>query len=199
MIHEIFIFTPDGRCLRSWEFNNYHLEKGQENNELMRCAFLSAIFNFGVNVHNQELNTLKFGCQAYYFLRYEKIITTICCDVEDSNFELIRKILIQISSSFLKKYRGILEEWNGNLEIFKDFILPNSINLFNSERNSLKDFDKYYDNVKKYKEELINYINVTNLPETSKKRIFKLIEKMNLICTKVYEDYVLEKDMDQII
>ncbi len=195
MIHEIFIFTPDGRCLKSWDFTNHSLGNGKQSNEMMRVAFLSAIFNFGLHVHNQELNTVKFGCQAYYFLRYKNIITSICCDVEDSNFEVIKKILLEISYTFLQKYKNILEGWNGNIKIFKDFILPESVNLMNLERNQLKDYDKYFENVKKYKEELINYIHVTNLPETSKNRIYKLIENMNLICTKVYEDYVLEKDL----
>ncbi|NHI92217.1 MAG: hypothetical protein EAX96_06905 [Candidatus Lokiarchaeota archaeon] len=198
MIHEIFIFTPDGRCLKSWEFNSRHLQSGHEQSEMMRCAFMSAIFNFGLHVHNQELNTVKFGCQAYYFLKNEKIITSICCDVEDSNIEIIKKMLLKISFTFLQKYRGILENWNGNIQVFNGYKLPESININILERNSLKNYDKYFENVKKYKEELINYISVTNLPDTSKKRILQLIENMNLICNKVYQDYVLEKELEEM-
>ena len=140
---------------------------------------------------------MKFGCQAYYFLRNKNIITTICCDVDDSNINYIKNMLLKISFSFLQKYGEVLNNWNGNIHSFKDFRLPRSLEDKNLELNNLKNYERYFENVNKYKQELINYINVTNLPDTSKKRILNLIEKMNLICTEVYENFQLDGFIDE--
>ena len=191
MIRRISLFTLDGRLLKS--FNNHvkDIGKSERVGNLLFSKFLGDLFNSGNRIHEDELNALKFQKTFCYFLRKRSAVLLMCFDSKPKNFNYLSEIMIEILNSFISEHGEKIENWSDQSNKFDDFLLPVMINTKKlKETEPLSAFGGY-NKAMQYKDELINYIRVIDLPDTSKVRIFQIIEDLDHMYQTILEQNLL--------
>ncbi|MHA1145865.1 MAG: hypothetical protein ACTSRW_14080 [Candidatus Helarchaeota archaeon] len=136
MIYDLFIFTADGICLKSFEFNSISGSDVKKAETDLISSYLSAIYNIGLDLYKKKLSMIKFENIYYCFTGANDIIVCISCDCGDHDLNMIESILSEISGAFLSEYGYILKEWNGNRTKFENFMLPeNFLTILNKKKS----------------------------------------------------------------
>lgn len=116
MIYGVWIIHKDGKCLLFREYEGLNI------NEQLFSGFLVAILAFSKEISNRQLKSINLEDLTLFYKNLEdsKLIFVIAVDSKERESE-IREKIDRIEEAFLRKYREILSEWNGEISIFNEF------------------------------------------------------------------------------
>ncbi|MBD3230202.1 MAG: hypothetical protein GF329_18635 [Candidatus Lokiarchaeota archaeon] len=114
IIEEIWIINPSGVTI-------FNLSEGEKVDPQLIGGFFSAINSFIQQLGEKNLKTLILGRSKMTILQGFKKLLFIARSKKDAKNKKILKMLNFVEEEFKKKYNDILDDWDGDTEIFLDF------------------------------------------------------------------------------
>ncbi|HEY0088377.1 MAG TPA: hypothetical protein VGB37_06015 [Candidatus Lokiarchaeia archaeon] len=113
VIRDFWILSKSGLTI-------YHHQFTKQLDEQIIGGFLFAIEKFGEKIAQSELKSFEFKSIKFILIK-EKDILFIANYAKHVKDEKIIDELKRVSNIFFKSYSNIIDNWNGDLNVFADF------------------------------------------------------------------------------
>lgn len=117
LIQAVYILIADsGLCVLDRKYGEADMDPN------LISGFLTALIQFGRELSDgNRVHVIDFGAFNICLSLKSNIIVAATVDkTDDGNAAMA--VLADVNNAFVKKYEGLLEEWDGNLEPFEAFI-----------------------------------------------------------------------------
>jgi hypothetical protein len=114
VIDDLWILTEDGTVLFSKVLN-------ERIKEQMFGALMSAINIFSQKLTAEGLKHIKLNNMQFVLIRSKKLLF-IANSSTTGKSQKVNHELIKVIGKFFKRYSSVLEQWDGDITVFSDFI-----------------------------------------------------------------------------
>jgi len=116
MIYEVYILFGKNKV----QLFHHGLEKLPIDNPKLVSGFLVALTNFAIEIGENVIESLTFKTLKFVYSYFKDVFVTFVVDKEDEE-ALIKDKIRSVGEAFLLKYKGILDDWDGDDSVFDDF------------------------------------------------------------------------------
>ncbi|MHA1798284.1 MAG: hypothetical protein ACTSVY_07515 [Candidatus Helarchaeota archaeon] len=139
MINNIWIIKESGQNLYTRTFS----ESDSGLDENLISGLFMAVSSFAKSAGKDEMDSLGMKNKKFLFLNKGEIFIVIGVE-KDADEERLKNELSTIGDLFLKEFKDILKDWDGNVGQFKRFtnILDAELETFNKKKESEESDEK---------------------------------------------------------
>lgn len=95
----------------------YEVVESKLKDPLLASGFLNTVFQIAKTELNEGISTIKIGSSYVHLKEISQILVVVVSDNEDE----VRGVAERIGMEFLKEYGERLENWDGEVSMFRDF------------------------------------------------------------------------------
>ncbi|MBS7287489.1 MAG: hypothetical protein KIH01_01745 [Candidatus Freyarchaeota archaeon] len=95
----------------------YGVVESELKDPLLVSGFLNTVFQIAKTEFKEGISTIKIGSSYVHLKEVSQILVVVVSDSEDE----VERVAERVGIEFLKEYGEYLENWNGEVGIFRDF------------------------------------------------------------------------------
>ena len=116
MIYEIYILYKENKM----PLAHYYIKQLPIDNTQLVSGFLAALTNFASEIGERVIESLTFKTLKFVYGYFKEIFIVFIVDKPDEDL-IIKDKIRSVGEAFLLKYGNILDDWDGNSDVFNEF------------------------------------------------------------------------------